>query len=33
VVGALGMNRPRPIMEYRKLIAAGVSWDAAVGVG
>jgi NADPH-dependent 2,4-dienoyl-CoA reductase/sulfur reductase-like enzyme len=30
VVGALGMNRPRPIMEYRRLIAEGLSWKEAV---
>jgi NADPH-dependent 2,4-dienoyl-CoA reductase/sulfur reductase-like enzyme len=30
VVGVLGMNRPRPVMEYRKLIADGASWDEAL---
>jgi NADPH-dependent 2,4-dienoyl-CoA reductase/sulfur reductase-like enzyme len=30
VVGVLGMNRPRVVMEYRQLIAAGTSWDEAL---
>ncbi|MEY2448981.1 MAG: hypothetical protein QOH79_2457 [Acidimicrobiaceae bacterium] len=30
VVGVLGMNRPRPVMEYRQLIAAGTSWADAL---
>ena len=30
LVGVLGMNRPRPVMEYRQLIADGVSWDEAL---
>ncbi len=30
LVGVLGMNRPRPVMEYRQLIADGTSWDAAL---
>ena len=30
VVGVLGMNRPRPVMEYRQLIADGTSWEAAL---
>ena len=30
VVGVLGMNRPRPVMEYRQLIADGVSWEDAL---
>ena len=30
VVGVLGMNRPRPVMEYRQLIADGVSWKDAL---
>ena len=27
LVGVLGMNRPRPVMQYRQLIADGASWD------
>jgi len=27
LVGVLGMNRPRVVMEYRQLIANGASWD------
>jgi NADPH-dependent 2,4-dienoyl-CoA reductase/sulfur reductase-like enzyme len=30
VVGVLGMNRPRPVMEYRQLIADGASWEDAL---
>jgi NADPH-dependent 2,4-dienoyl-CoA reductase/sulfur reductase-like enzyme len=30
VVGVLGMNRPRIVMEYRQLIAAGTSWEEAL---
>jgi 3-phenylpropionate/trans-cinnamate dioxygenase ferredoxin reductase subunit len=30
VVGVLGMNRPRIVMEYRQLIAAGTSWEDAL---
>jgi len=30
LVGVLGMNRPRPVMEYRQLIAAGTSWQDAL---
>jgi 3-phenylpropionate/trans-cinnamate dioxygenase ferredoxin reductase component len=30
LVGALGMNRPRPIMEWRRLILDGISWDEAL---
>ena len=30
LVGVLGMNRPRVVMEYRQLIADGASWDAAL---
>jgi 3-phenylpropionate/trans-cinnamate dioxygenase ferredoxin reductase subunit len=30
VVGVLGMNRPRPVMEYRQLIADGASWEEAL---
>jgi hypothetical protein len=29
-VGVLGMNRPRPVMEYRQLIADGASWEEAL---
>jgi NADPH-dependent 2,4-dienoyl-CoA reductase/sulfur reductase-like enzyme len=32
VVGVLGMNRPRPVMEYRQLIAEGASWEKAVAL-
>src|SRR3954452_3201141 len=28
--GALGLNRPRLVMPYRKLLLAGVSWDDAL---
>jgi NADPH-dependent 2,4-dienoyl-CoA reductase/sulfur reductase-like enzyme len=27
LVGVLGMNRPRPVLQYRHLIAKGASWD------
>jgi NADPH-dependent 2,4-dienoyl-CoA reductase/sulfur reductase-like enzyme len=27
LVGVLGMNRPRPVIQYRQLIAEGASWD------
>jgi NADPH-dependent 2,4-dienoyl-CoA reductase/sulfur reductase-like enzyme len=27
LVGVLGMNRPRPVIQYRRLIAEGASWD------
>jgi NADPH-dependent 2,4-dienoyl-CoA reductase/sulfur reductase-like enzyme len=30
LVGALGMNRPRPIMEWRRRILEGVSWEDAL---
>jgi 3-phenylpropionate/trans-cinnamate dioxygenase ferredoxin reductase subunit len=30
VVGALGFNRPRQVMQYRKLIAERAGWDAAL---
>ena len=30
VVGALGFNRPRQVMQYRKLIAEQASWDTAL---
>jgi NADPH-dependent 2,4-dienoyl-CoA reductase/sulfur reductase-like enzyme len=30
LVGVLGMNRPRPVMEYRQLIAAGAAWEDAL---
>jgi 3-phenylpropionate/trans-cinnamate dioxygenase ferredoxin reductase subunit len=30
VVGALGFNRPRQVMQYRKLISERASWEAAL---
>ena len=30
IVGVLGFNRPRHVMQYRKLIAAQTSWDDAL---
>ena len=30
VVGVLGFNRPRVVMQYRRLIAEGASWDDAL---
>jgi 3-phenylpropionate/trans-cinnamate dioxygenase ferredoxin reductase subunit len=30
IVGALGFNRPRQVMQYRRLIAERASWDAAL---
>jgi 3-phenylpropionate/trans-cinnamate dioxygenase ferredoxin reductase subunit len=30
VVAVLGMNRPRHVMQYRKLIIDGASWDDAI---
>jgi len=30
LVGVLGMNRPRPVMQYRRLIADGAPWDDAL---
>ena len=30
IVGALGFNRPRQVMQYRKLIAERASWDVAL---
>jgi len=30
LVGVLGMNRPRVVMEYRQLIADGTSWSEAL---
>ena len=30
LVGALGMNRPRPIMQFRRMILDGVSWAEAL---
>ena len=33
LVGVLGMNRPRLVMEYRQLIADGTSWADAVARG
>jgi 3-phenylpropionate/trans-cinnamate dioxygenase ferredoxin reductase subunit len=32
LVGALGMNRPRPIVKFRRLILDGTSWDDALEV-
>jgi NADPH-dependent 2,4-dienoyl-CoA reductase/sulfur reductase-like enzyme len=32
LIGALGFNRPRQVMQYRKLIAERGSWDAALAV-
>jgi NADPH-dependent 2,4-dienoyl-CoA reductase/sulfur reductase-like enzyme len=32
IVGALGFNRPRNVMQYRKLIAARASWDDALAL-
>jgi hypothetical protein len=33
IVGALGFNRARQVMQYRKLIAERASWDAALELG
>ncbi|MDA3041451.1 MAG: FAD-dependent oxidoreductase [Actinomycetota bacterium] len=33
IVAVLGMNRPRHVMQYRQLIAAGTSWDDALAFG
>jgi NAD/ferredoxin-dependent reductase-like protein len=30
ITGALGFNRPRQVMQYRKLIAERASWDDAL---
>ena len=30
ITGVLGMNRPRPLMTYRKLIERGATWDEAL---
>ena len=30
IVAVLGFNRPRHVMQYRRLIAAGASWDEAL---
>jgi 3-phenylpropionate/trans-cinnamate dioxygenase ferredoxin reductase subunit len=30
IVGALGFNRPRFVMQYRRLIAEHASWDDAI---
>jgi len=30
IVGALGFNRPRQVMQYRRLIAERASWDTAL---
>jgi len=32
LIGALGFNRPRQVMQYRKLIAERASWDTALAV-
>ncbi len=32
IVGALGFNRPRNVMQYRRLIADRGSWDAALAL-
>ena len=29
-VAVLGFNRPRQVMQYRRLIAASASWDEAL---
>jgi NADPH-dependent 2,4-dienoyl-CoA reductase/sulfur reductase-like enzyme len=33
LVGAIGFGRPRVVMQYRRMIAEGVSWDEALGHG
>jgi NADPH-dependent 2,4-dienoyl-CoA reductase/sulfur reductase-like enzyme len=30
IVGALGFNRPRQVMQYRRLISERASWDTAL---
>jgi hypothetical protein len=30
ITGVLAMNRPRPMLTYRKLIERGASWDEAL---
>ena len=30
VVGVLGLNRPRQVMQYRMKIEAGLGWDEAL---
>ena len=30
LLGALGFNRPRQVMQYRKLIAERATWEAAL---
>ena len=30
IVGALGFNRPRNVMQYRRLISERASWDDAL---
>jgi hypothetical protein len=30
LVGAVGFNRPRVLMQYRRLVAEGTSWDDAL---
>jgi len=32
LTGALGFNRPRNVMQYRKLIAERRSWDEALAL-
>jgi 3-phenylpropionate/trans-cinnamate dioxygenase ferredoxin reductase subunit len=32
IVGALGFNRPRPVMQYRRIIAERGSWDDALSL-
>jgi NADPH-dependent 2,4-dienoyl-CoA reductase/sulfur reductase-like enzyme len=32
IIGALGFNRPRNVMQYRKLIAERASWDDALAL-
>ena len=33
VVGVLGLNRPRQVMQYRMQIEAGLDWDDAIAAG
>lgn len=33
LVGVLGMNRPRHVMQYRQLIVDGASWEEALAFG
>jgi 3-phenylpropionate/trans-cinnamate dioxygenase ferredoxin reductase subunit len=32
ITGVLAMNRPRPLLTYRKLIESGATWDEALAV-